>query len=477
MSARHPDYSLLAKENWRTCFQEQGISSANPLRLKSGGDLDLSEQAEKLLRACSGEVVYIDDFFRYDVTEWKEIPLQDMRKIIGEFDGKFITGPLSKVRVLALSSNRVDAILKETGLRLAHPCFFDERAQGINCTSGFIYFDTRGTPTLTPHSLHHRCLHTLPGRWQPGDPTTPPEGSNLRKLLNSFDGDEDSEQKKMLYQEILGAAALGNIMSLGQPKAFIFDGITAENGKSQCIDTACALLPSPAISHIPPWQMDKPEFLIGLRGKQLNTCAELTNVQAMTSAAELKMLITGDPIAARDLYKSRVEFRPTAMHIFATNGLPCFKDGIDAGLRRRLVVLRFDRTIPESERIPNLARRIGEEEADLLLAFAVEGASRLIRQGDFTIPASSIKAMGEWLCEADTVMAWFHECVEVSPVTGGMKTKSKAAYDDYGHWCVDNGYRPVKHNYFTRRVKQNAREVQHINLADGPYFRGMKLRR
>ena len=46
------------------------------------------------------------------------------------------------------------------------------------------------------------------------------------------------------------------------------------------------------------------------------------------------------------------------------------------------------------------------EEADFLLDFAVEGARRLVRQRDFTIPSSSRELLNRWMLTADPVRAW-----------------------------------------------------------------------
>ena len=64
-----------------------------------------------------------------------------------------------------------------------------------------------------------------------------------------------------------------------------------------------------------------------------------------------KQIITGEPLTVRDLYKSAFEFRPVAQHVYATNNLPSFKGGMDRGVRRRLMILSFNRVIPVQERV------------------------------------------------------------------------------------------------------------------------------
>ena len=94
--------------------------------------------------------------------------------------------------------------------------------------------------------------------------------------------------------------------------------------------------------------------------------------------------------------------------------MPGFGRGIDGGVLRRLLPVAFEAVIPEAERIPKLGRRICEEEPDLLLHFAVVGAARLLKQGGFTIPASSQKLLDQWVSEVDPVRAWAAERLEIT---------------------------------------------------------------
>jgi phage/plasmid-associated DNA primase len=93
-----------------------------------------------------------------------------------------------------------------------------------------------------------------------------------------------------------------------------------------------------------------------------------------------------------DVYKSRVEFRPVAQHLFATNTAPVFTGGMDRGIQRRLIVIPFKRVVPPAERIEAIGRRVAEQETDLLLAWVVDGEARLIRQRHFSIPSKPQKS-------------------------------------------------------------------------------------
>jgi putative DNA primase/helicase len=291
----------------------------------------------------------------------------------------------------------------------------------INCASGFIAFATDGTPTLRPHDPEHRCRHVLRGGWASGwlaDEETifialTSVNSLLARLLEGvFLGDADRKEKRQLLAEIAGAAALGYGNKLRQPKAIILEGKTAENGKSQVLDLFRGLLPPQAIASIPAAKISDPHYLVGLVGKHLNASDELSGADAIAGDV-FKAVVTGEPVTGRDLYCPAVTFRSVAQNVFATNTLPSFKGGMDRGVQRRLLVITFNRTIPEDERVESIGSRIADGEADFLLAWAVAGASQLIRQRGFTVPPSSKTALREWLLSADPVLAWIHARVEV----------------------------------------------------------------
>jgi phage/plasmid-associated DNA primase len=84
--------------------------------------------------------------------------------------------------------------------------------------------------------------------------------------------------------------------------------------------------------------------------------------------------------------------------------MPAFPGGIGHEIRRRVLILTFNHTIMKEER-DETVERLAETHPNEFLAAIVEGASRYIRQGDFTLPASSAEAMTEWLGEEKLVAA------------------------------------------------------------------------
>lgn len=447
-----------------------------------GSDVEISARVRDDLIAQHGKILYGEGhIWRYNGTHWEEIQAHELRLATHIYDGAEYETPKGEPSRVKLGKGRVDSILHELSVLITEPEFFTNAPVGINCANGFIRFSAEGIPTLEPHNADHRCRHTLPGRWNPDQKGHRPDNALLERLLKGvFRDDEDAPDKRMLLAEVCGAAALGYATKLLQPRAIILKGETAENGKSQILDLARGLLPLSAIASLPAARMGDERHVIGLIGKLLNASDELSSSAAISSET-FKAIVTGEPIDGRDVYKSRIEFRPLAQHIFATNTLPPFQGGMDRGVQRRLVVIPFNHVIPLEERIESIGQRIAIEEADLLLEWAVEGASRLIRQRNFTIPESCKASLTDWVFSADPVLAWLDQCVSVQSHSGGYpRLATRTAYESFREWAITEGYKDRKLpaiNGFVQRVQANASGIEYKRMKDGRYFLGMTITR
>lgn len=448
-------------------------------RLYIGSDVEMAKRVREDLTERHGRIVHAEgEFWRYCGTHWEAIPAHELRLPVHAYDGASFETPAGEPSNVKLTQTRVNSVLHECAALCAEPGFFDTPPAGINCASGFLRFDATGTPHLEPHHRNHRCRHTLPGRWLPGTAGIPPEGSMLRRLLTgSFKGDPDAQAKCDLLAEVCGSAALGYATRLVQPRAVVLHGKTAENGKSQILDLARGLLPASAICCVPAAKMGDERHVTGLVGKLLNASDELSP-EAIASNI-FKSVVTGEPIEGRDVYKSRVEFRSVAQNLFAANQLPSFKGGVDRGVQRRLLLIPFTRTIPLEERIEDIGKRIASEEADLLLAWAVEGASRLIRQRNFAIPESCREALIEWVLGEDPVLAWIDACVKVVPIAnGGPMLATRDAHLRFQNWAQAEGFKPEKIpaiNGFVQRVQAQVAGIQHKRTSAGRFFLGITV--
>ena len=405
--------------------------------VQTGSDVELAGiLAERLIYVCEGRVVYADAaFWAWGPTAWQTIEDRSMRLAVHKFDNVGVSG---KNTGLSVSKGKIDGVIHETGTILGDPRFFDNPAVALNAQNTVITVDAAGVVGTRPHDPEDRFRFTIPADFTMDTDMTPPVGSLLHKLLyGAFGDDADAAEKMWLIAEILGAAAFGMATRLPQPKAFVFLGETASNGKSTIASLLSCLLPDGAVSAIKPADFADPARIVHLAGKAANVADEISGAVA---GEVFKAAVTGNALEGRDLYRSAMTFIPRAIHVFTTNKLPSFNGGLDRGLQRRLVVLTFNRPIPAHEVIADIADRIRAEELDLLLGFAIAGAIRLVRNKGYTSPASSAEALRGWLL-LDPINEWFDaQCrpADHEPADGWPRTR--VLFSDFKTWAVEQGH-------------------------------------
>jgi phage/plasmid-associated DNA primase len=466
--------ALVGDQVHRKSRAEERRKARGPVELQVGDDAEL---AEYLVNSQMRDVVYAEgSFWRYERTHWKAIPDHLLSAMVRKLSGM----PYGESGKVNISGKRIDSIIRVLADILTKLEFFEQASHGINAANCFISFRD-GKLVRHAHSPDHRQRHTLPGRWEPGTPTTPPEGSLLATLLSgAFKGDPQAEAKIWFLQQIMFVAAAGYSTSLLKPKAVIFLGQQAENGKSQILDMAEGLLPADAVSTIPPHDFTDDNKILTLVGAALNTSGELS-ASAITGD-RFKSVVTGDRLPARGAYaRSVVRFRPQALHLFAGNKLPPFKGGFDRGVKRRLAVLDFQRVIPMEERIAGIGRRIASEEADLLLAWAFGAAEHILTTRAYEEPPCSEALVEEWT-QTDAALGWIADRVLPTPSLtelGEEPQKSRIPSADVfrdfraWYWAEEGKAPPLQQKAFTDRIKgQKLPGVRYISGSNG--FRGFE---
>ena len=384
-------------------------------------------------------------FWTYNGLHWTEYPEDQVRVRVHEFDGSSLGGK----KVLRVSKAFTDGVVRELAAAISKPKFFDQCAVGVNMKNGFVCLDHNGETRLTPHAAEHKQRFMLNHDYI-GSMTEIPDG--LFKTLMEGSLGANNFELHTLVLEIIGAALSGLNTRLKSPKAFVLHGASAANGKSSIQALIKALLPPFAVSSVPPADLGDPQFLAMLVGKQINISDELSNSKAIASD-RFKACVTGDDMSAKVVYHPPFTFSPKALHIFAANQLPVFSGGVDNGIERRIVVLPFDRTIPEEERIPDIGDKIAQNEGHIVIALAIRAAEELLKNGVYTIPQSCNAATQQWFRDVDPVSEWLEDNgLERYVTTAGITIRE--LYSKFNSEMRELG---IYHIPSARRFKQRLR--------------------
>lgn len=445
--------------------------------------LQLGSEAE-IARLILDDLAYIhgdlgslgDGLVIWDGSHWSALDGAMLQKDILAFDGAEYPGSGKAQRILRLSRRILDDI-EELVLRLAgRPACFDQPQPGIPFADAFIHVGTGGK-IASSHRPEHGNTFVLDVNWDPSLPGNPPEGSLLSKFLTGvFLEDTEAAQKRDLLAEIAGAALAGISTEVISPKAVILLGEKAENGKSQFLRLLEGLIPASARASVSPANHESQRHLALLDGKRLNSVDEIGGIQHASEA--FKAAVTGDTVFACRLYKEGFSFRPRAQQVFTSNALPVFRKGADAGLLRRLIVLRFDRKIPPGERIPNIGKLIVEDELPYLIGWAMAGAVRLSRTGQFTLLASSEAALRALSLQSNPIEAWLETGnVEVTGLSEDT-ISTRSAYRLFRDWAKTEGLKesalPTQTAFSQAVPYVPGVEVSLQRKSDGNYICGLK---
>ncbi len=219
------------------------------------------------------------------------------------------------------------------------------------------------------------------------------------------------------------------------------------NGKGVFFDIMNALLGKENIGQYNLSCLSQEHNRAQIANKLLNYASEI-NAKGI-EVDQLKTLVSGEPIQARQKYGNSFIMEDYARLCFNCNELPKEVQHNEAYFRRFLIV-PFDVTISESERDQGLAKRIIQSELAGVLNWVLEGLDRLIMQQRFTDCPKAKAALDRYKKESDS--AWlFMDELGYKP---GQDLKTLAdLYAEYRTFCTDSGFHPLTKVNFSKRIK------------------------
>lgn len=241
------------------------------------------------------------------------------------------------------------------------------------------------------------------------------------------------------------------------------------NGKSTVINIIYGLLGRENVSSYsaPKLTDNSGYYRSQICEKLLNCCTEFGS--GNVDFELLKKMISNEIVDARNPYKEAFEFQVKTRLIFSMNRLP-YTDAVEA-MRRRILLIPFEQTIPSSEQKRDLAKEICKTELPGVFNLVLEALKRLIEQGCFTESKIAEEAVDSYMQDNNNVAIFMNECFYVK--TEKRETSRDELYQAYKRFCNENGYSTCASNKFGNRLRELGYEVE--RGAKGYYYVNCKV--
>lgn len=381
---------------------------------------DLAEATVEYLNKF-GEVRFnANRFWQWKGAFWEHIEDHRILKIIADEFGHY---PACRRQS---DHSGVMKVMKATAAKPLH----QSGLHGLNFANGFLTENL----DLVEHSPDHGMTYILPYRYRPEIAGHMPIFNQF--LQDSWAEDPDFEDKIAALQEAMGATLMS--CATRYQRAFCLFGQPG-SGKSRVAAILRGLLPPNSVASIPPQKWGDKFLPAQLFGKVLNFAGELSESQNIPGAA-FKEIVEGTEITAQHKNQDPFEFSPSCAHWFSSNYLPRTKDSSD-GFNRRWLMLEWTKRVPEHKRIPDLDMIILEHETEAIVAWAVQGFERLLKNQSYTQPASHY-ALIEQMGQSNNSVRYF---LQTSPrvIVGQHKTQDDISvtelHGEYWQFCLGTG--------------------------------------
>ena len=232
-------------------------------------------------------------------------------------------------------------------------------------------------------------------------------------------------------------------------KAFVLVGEPGA-GKSKLLLTLNQiLLGQKNVSNIP-WQNLADRFnKAELFGKLANIFADLPTKNIYDNGV-FKALVGEDFMNAERKGRDPFTFQPTARLLFSCNSIPRNYGDKSEGFYRRLIVIRFSKSVPLNQRDPQLLDKFAAE-ADGILLFAIEGLKRLIAHDfQFSESAKSHAELEQYRIDSNSALSFVADMCEVRP---DAEIERMELYTAYREYCRTAGLVPYSQKAFHRDLE------------------------
>ena len=306
-------------------------------------------------------------------------------------------------------------------------------------------YDTKSN-ILIPHNPSFKCTNQINFSFNPYAKTQ--AGAFDEWLDFAIPNDAD----KMTIMQFFGLTLTRDTRF---QKFLILNGCGG-TGKSTLIRLIESIVGDENTTHTSLTELSERFATYALKGKLLNTCADL-ETSALNETAVIKKLVGEDTIRGEKKGYDAFSFHNTARLIFSTNELPVVKGEKSDGFYRRLLVVNMNKK-PKTVNSDLFAELL--ENKERIIWLAVQAVRRLYADGHFCGNENSDLAVQRLRCDSDTVEAFIYDACEETP---NARTERQELFNAYQRYCWENERTPLtKNNFFkSLRLKGISEVVSH----------------
>lgn len=297
------------------------------------------------------------------------------------------------------------------------------------------------------------------------------------QLPFAYDSKATAPQFQKFLDEVLPEPELQNILAEYLGYIFVKNSIlklekvlllfgTGANGKSVLFEVLMALLGSQNVANY---------SLQSLTAENGNSRAMLVN-KLLNYASEIngklesnifKLLISGEPVEARLLYKNTQIISDYARFMFNCNELPKEVENTNAFFRR-FIILPFRVTIAPNNQDKELSQRIIETELSGVFNWVLNGLTRLLKNKDFSQSSIVQNEVLQYQKESDSVMMFLED--ENYQKSIDQDRPLKDVFAEYKSYCLDSGYRLCSNRTFSSRLRKGGFTVERKAYGNAVYI-------
>lgn len=403
-------------------------------------------------------------YWQYNGCIWQKIPEQHIKQVLLPYARALIAD--IEGGTVSTFNNSVMNILEGRVYREDDPLRDNNRELPsiINCLNGELWFDKEGNVTLKPHSPDSYLRYCLDVEYDP-QATSPMFDKTVHEIFSNSSDPQD------MFRHFMELA--GYICQPWRKLAIIvlLHG-GGSNGKTSLLQIIRRMLGSNTVMSDRIGDIEDNVFKIGdLDGKLMLLDDDVDGGTCLPDGF-LKKISEEKAMTGQHKHKPPFEFICRAVPVMLANDYPVTKD-LTTGLRRRLLVIPFNRTFKGSEMKVGLFDDIWEQEASGILNQTIAGFSRLKKRGRFHEPLDCINAKDEWIIRANILTTFIDDMCEEGE---NYREYLRDFYSAFQSYCHENSARNIPYKNTVRsRLEGLGYEIRKLNGEKAVW--GLRLRR